>query len=146
MCVCSITSVVSDSLRPNEPLPTRLLCPWNFAIKNIKMGCHALLQGIFLTQGSNPCLVSLALPAESLQLSHLGNPVCIEITISGSIWLIVLIICSITLLVLPTWFITYSKIDVRVSDLEFFETFVKLYLTDRWMNFTLLLFLKVYFI
>ena len=25
------------------------------------MGCHALLQGIFLTQGSNPCLKSPAL-------------------------------------------------------------------------------------
>ena len=25
------------------------------------MGCHALLQGIFLTQGSNPCLLSPAL-------------------------------------------------------------------------------------
>ena len=24
--------------------------------KNTRMGCHALLQGIFLTQGSNPCL------------------------------------------------------------------------------------------
>ena len=25
--------------------------------KNIEMGCHALLQGIFLTQGLNPCLL-----------------------------------------------------------------------------------------
>ena len=27
--------------------------------KNIGVGCHALLQGIFLTQGSNPCLLCL---------------------------------------------------------------------------------------
>jgi len=27
-----------------------------FSSKNIGMGCHFLLQGIFLTQGSNPCL------------------------------------------------------------------------------------------
>ena len=32
----------------------RLLCPWNFLGRNIGAGCHFLLQGIFLTQGSNP--------------------------------------------------------------------------------------------
>ena len=31
--------------------PARFLCPWNSPGKNIGMGCHALLQGIF--QGSN---------------------------------------------------------------------------------------------
>ena len=30
-----------------------LLSPWDFPGKNIGMGCHALIQGIFLTQGSN---------------------------------------------------------------------------------------------
>ena len=35
--------------------PTRLLCPWNFLGKNTEVGCHSLLQGIFLIQGSNPC-------------------------------------------------------------------------------------------
>ena len=33
----------------------RLLCPWNSPGKSIRVGCHALLQGIFLGQGSNPC-------------------------------------------------------------------------------------------
>ena len=33
--------------------PTRLLCPWNFAAKNTAVGCHCLLQEIFLTQGLN---------------------------------------------------------------------------------------------
>ena len=32
----------------------RLLCPWGFPSKNTGVGCHFLLQGIFLTQGSNP--------------------------------------------------------------------------------------------
>ena len=32
---------------------TRLLCPWNFPGKSTGVGCHFLLQGIFLTQGSN---------------------------------------------------------------------------------------------
>ena len=30
----------------------RLLCPWDFPGKNPGVGCHALLQGIFLSQGS----------------------------------------------------------------------------------------------
>ena len=33
---------------------TRLLCTWNSPVKNIRVGSHSLLQGIFLTQGSNP--------------------------------------------------------------------------------------------
>ena len=36
------------------------------------MGCHFLLQGIFLTQGSNPHL--LHWQAGSLPLSHQGSP------------------------------------------------------------------------
>ena len=33
-----------------------LLCPWDFLGKSTGVGCHFLLQGIFLTQGSNPGL------------------------------------------------------------------------------------------
>ena len=29
-----------------------MVCPWNSPSKNTKVGCHSLLQGIFLTQGS----------------------------------------------------------------------------------------------
>ena len=36
------------------PVAARLLCPWNSSGKNTGVGCHSLLQGIFLTQGSNP--------------------------------------------------------------------------------------------
>ena len=36
--------------------PIRLLCPWHFPGKNIGVGCHFLLQGIFLTQKLNPSL------------------------------------------------------------------------------------------
>ena len=32
------------------------LCPWNSPGKNTGVDCHFLLWGIFLTQGSNPCL------------------------------------------------------------------------------------------
>ena len=37
--------------------PTRLLSPWNFPGKSPGVGCHFLLQGIFLTQGLNPGLL-----------------------------------------------------------------------------------------
>ena len=48
MCACWIASGMSDSLRPHGLQPARLLCPWDSPGKNIGVGCHALLQGIFL--------------------------------------------------------------------------------------------------
>ena len=48
-----------DSLWPCGLQPARLLCPWGSPGKNTGLGCHALLQGIFLTQESNPCLLHL---------------------------------------------------------------------------------------
>ena len=50
-------SVVSDSLQPPGLQPTRLLCPQDFPGKNTGVGCHALLQGIFLTLGLNSLLL-----------------------------------------------------------------------------------------
>ena len=46
-------TVVSDSLRSHGLQPTRLLRPWNSPGKSTGEGCHFLLQGIFLIQGSN---------------------------------------------------------------------------------------------
>ena len=54
-CVC-VTSVVPDSLRLRGLQPARLLCPGNPPGQNTGVGCHALLQGIFPTQGLNPGL------------------------------------------------------------------------------------------
>ena len=53
MCVFSVVSVVSNFLRSHGLQPARLLCPWDSLGKNNEVGCHVLLQGIFLTQGSN---------------------------------------------------------------------------------------------
>ena len=58
---CSVISIVPNSLQPCGLYPARLLCPWDFAGKNIGVGCHFLLQGIFPTQESNPHLLSSAL-------------------------------------------------------------------------------------
>ena len=68
-------SVVSNSLQPHGLQPTGLLCPWNSRGKNTGGGCHFLLQGIFLTQGLNPHLLSLLhRQVGSLPLAPPGKP------------------------------------------------------------------------
>ena len=52
--LCSVASVMSNSLWPHRLQSVRLLCPWDSPGKNTGVGCHALLQGIFLTQGLYP--------------------------------------------------------------------------------------------
>ena len=46
-------SVVSEFLQLHGLQPARLLCSWDSPGKNTRVGCHVLLQGIFLTQGWN---------------------------------------------------------------------------------------------
>ena len=48
---------MSDSVWPHRRQPTKLLRPWDSPGKNTGVGCHFLLQEIFLTQGSNPHLL-----------------------------------------------------------------------------------------
>ena len=59
VCVCRVfsCSVASNSLRPQGLQLTRLVCSQNFPGKNTGVACHFSLQGIFLTQGLNPCLL-----------------------------------------------------------------------------------------
>ena len=54
LCVCSVAQ-----LCPTLCTPARLLCPWGFSRQEYWSELPCLLQGIFLTQGSN------------LQLQHL---------------------------------------------------------------------------
>ena len=70
-----VCSVVPNSLQPSLwRLFARLPCSWDFPGKNIEVGCHFLLQGIFPTQGSNLCLLCLLhWQADSLPLHHLGS-------------------------------------------------------------------------
>ena len=70
--MCVSCSVVSNSLQTHGLYPTRLLCSQNSPGKHIGVGCRFLLQGIFLTQGSNLGL----LHCEQIlyHLSHQGNP------------------------------------------------------------------------
>ena len=75
VCVCAKSLHSCLTLRPHGLKPARLLCPWDSPGKNAGVGCHALLQGIFPAQESNPCL--LPLPhwlAGSLQLALPEKP------------------------------------------------------------------------
>ena len=72
VCECVSHSVVSDSLGSHGLQTTRLLCPWDSPGKNTGVGCHSLLQGIFLTQGWNPGLLHCR--QILYRLSHQGSP------------------------------------------------------------------------
>ena len=59
-----------------DPMDSKLLCPWKFPGENTGVSCHFPLQGIFLTQGLNPCLLSLLhWQVDSLPLYYLGSPI-----------------------------------------------------------------------
>ena len=75
-----------------NPMDRRTLmgqCPWNFPSKKTGMDCHFLLQGIFPTQGSNPCLLHCR--RILYRLCHLGGPfsywisvLYVQVVISGA--------------------------------------------------------------
>ena len=74
MCVgtlhaCS-ASQSCPTLQPHELQPARLLCPWNSPCQNTGAGCHFLLQGIFATQGLNPCLLHCRQIFFTIESSH----------------------------------------------------------------------------
>ena len=73
MCTCCLVAKLCPTLfGPHGLYPTRLLRPWDFPGENTGVGCHFLLQGIFLTQKSNPRLLHWLV--DSLPLSHKGIP------------------------------------------------------------------------
>ena len=57
---------------PHGLWPARLLRPWDFPGKNTGVGCHFLLQGLFLPQGSNSDLPQCGQILYCL--SHQGSP------------------------------------------------------------------------
>ena len=65
-----------------DSMDCRLLYPWDSPEKNIRVGCHSLLQGIFPTQGSNPDLPHCG--QILYHLSHQESPViCYNIPFSS---------------------------------------------------------------
>ena len=83
-CVLS-SSVTTDSLWPRGLQPSRLLCPWDFPGKNTGVGCYFLLQGIFLTQGSNPNLLGLLHHRQILYHWAMEKPTYIQWNIYSAI-------------------------------------------------------------
>ena len=69
-CCCLVAQLCMTLCDPKDC--SRLLCPWNFPGKSAGVGCHFLLQEIFLTQGSNRHL--LHWQVDSLSLSHQRSP------------------------------------------------------------------------
>ena len=59
MCVYAKLLQSCLTVQPYGLQPAGLLCPWDSPGKNTGMGCHALLQWIFPTQGLNPRLSCL---------------------------------------------------------------------------------------
>ena len=60
VCMCVSRSVMSDSLWPHMNCsPPGFSVHGDYPGKNTGVGCHFLLQRIFPTQGSNPCLLHL---------------------------------------------------------------------------------------
>ena len=61
--------------------PRRFLCLWNSPGKNSGVDCHSLLQGIFLTQGSNPGLLHCR---QSLYcLNHQGSRLKLQLPLGS---------------------------------------------------------------
>ena len=59
LCSCHVCAKALPTLWPHGLEPAKLLCPLDYPGKNTAVGCHALLQGIFLTRGSNLSLLHL---------------------------------------------------------------------------------------
>ena len=59
MCVYVCAQLCLTLCNPPGLQPAELLCLWNSISKNTGVGCHFLLQGIFPTQGLNPCFFGL---------------------------------------------------------------------------------------
>ena len=74
--LCLVAQLCPTLCDPMDYRPTRLLCSCNSPGKNTGVGCHALLQGIFATQGSNPGLPHFRWIL--YQLCHQGNPRILE--------------------------------------------------------------------
>ena len=71
---CKTLLIIRDmhALETSLLQPARLLCSWNSQGKTTRVGCHSLLQGIFLTQGLNPDLPHCR--QILYHLSHQGSP------------------------------------------------------------------------
>ena len=89
---------MSNSLWLHGLGPTRLLGLWDSPGKNTGVGCHPLLQGIFLTQESNPGLLHCR--QILYHLSYQGSPTSLLIIHSTTLFMLTLkiTVCILDLL------------------------------------------------
>ena len=81
MCSVASNSVTPGTASHQAPLSV------DFSGKNTGVGCHFLIQGIFLTRGLKPHLLSLLhWKVDSLLLSHLGSPCLHEASLNFVSW------------------------------------------------------------
>ena len=78
-CYCGLIAKLCLTHDPMDCNP----CPWDYPGRNIGVGSHFLLQGIFPTQGLNLCL--LHWQADSLPLSRQGSPIPCLVQFSHSV-------------------------------------------------------------
>ena len=72
---CWVASVASSSLRFHVTVARQASLSMGFSRQDTGVGCHAFLQGIFPTQGSNPSFLCLLhWQAGSLPLATPGKP------------------------------------------------------------------------
>ena len=57
-------------------MPVKLLCPWDFPGNSTGVGSHSLLQGIFLSRGSNPGLLYCRQNLYCLSQHTVGPKIC----------------------------------------------------------------------
>ena len=96
-----VCSVVSNSLRPHELQPARLLCPWDFPGNNTRVSCYSLLQEDLPKPGmesrspvlqadsllseapAKPSFLNLILPCSQ---THISNSTCVLINMPSGVY------------------------------------------------------------
>ena len=113
---CVLVTQSWPTLLPHGLQPARLLCLWNSPGKNTEVGCHFLLQGIFLAQGLNPGLLHCRQFPYDLSYREIPCTQCI-FKIDNQQGPIVqhMKLCSILCHSLKEFVITYSYICINES-------------------------------
>ena len=83
-CAGGLVAKSCLTLRPHGLKPTKFLRPWDSPGKNTGVGCHFLLQGIFLTQESNPGLQHCRQILNRLSYQGSPNLGCMQVKIRST--------------------------------------------------------------
>ena len=94
----------------------RILCPWDSSGKNTRVGCHFILQGIFLIQDEIHIPYVSCIDRQVLyHKSHLGNPVKKNSQIKGPIAILLLLSQSCLTFCDPRYYSTQASPSFTIS-------------------------------